>query len=169
MKITRAAAMLFCWLLAAPLSAQITQVTVAVDGMACPFCGYGIEKRLLKVDAVAKVTIDLEAGEAEVKAEGGRSIDLAAVRQAIEKAGFTPGELQILARGRVVANPSEDGGGLRFELGDGSLPLIDAEDELATHLAEASRDHLFRSLRATVRWSEAGPELTVEQLERVAQ
>jgi len=40
--------------------AQIRAVTVSVDGMACPFCAYGVEKKLKRVVGVESITIDKE-------------------------------------------------------------------------------------------------------------
>mgnify|MGYP000303644257 CR=1 FL=1 len=38
---------------------------LGVDGLACPFCAYGIEKRLNKVDGVTDVQVDV--GESLVR------------------------------------------------------------------------------------------------------
>ncbi len=159
--------LLLILLLASPLPAQVIKATVAVDGMACPFCGYGIEKRLLKVDAVEKVTIDLVAGQARVIAEQGQSIDVQEVRRAVEKAGFTPGSLDIEVTGRVVAGPKEGDLQLRFENDEGSLLLVDVADEIALRLLEFLRGDIPVTLRGEIRWSDAGPALSPEHIEEV--
>lgn len=65
------------------------QYALQVDGLACPFCSYGIEKRLTAVDGVESVEIDIEQGRAVVTmTEGGRLSEDQA-RQAVSDAGFT--------------------------------------------------------------------------------
>jgi mercuric ion binding protein len=159
--------LLLLLLLANPLSGQVIKATVAVDGMACPFCGYGIEKRLLKVEAVEKVMIDLVAGEAQVIAEPGRSINVQDIRRAVEKAGFTPGSLEIEATGRVVSGPREGEFQLDLEIDEESLPLVDAGDQFVAWLREAPRSGLRVKLRGKIRWLEAGPALSPEHIEEV--
>ena len=53
--------------------AQVSRVTVAVDGMSCPFCAFGVEKRLKKVNGVDSVAVDLKSGLVKLTVqEGGR-------------------------------------------------------------------------------------------------
>lgn len=59
-----------------------------VDGLACPFCAYGIEKQLTRVDGVKSVTTDIGKGEVFVEMADGRSLDPAAAERAVKKAGF---------------------------------------------------------------------------------
>ena len=37
-------------------------VIIEVGGLACPFCAYGIEKRLKKIDGIAELSVLLEEG-----------------------------------------------------------------------------------------------------------
>ncbi len=39
-----------------------TQYEMRVDGLACPFCAYGIEKKLNAIDGAEKIDIDLNKG-----------------------------------------------------------------------------------------------------------
>ena len=106
------------WLTGVSLSAQadVRSLTVKVDGLACPFCAYGLEKKLKKVEGVEKLNIDLNAGEAvlEVKAgitltaasgteEKGPAGLVAQVQKAVKEGGFTPRELVATVEGQVVA------------------------------------------------------------------
>ena len=43
-----------------PANAQVSSVTVGVDGMSCPFCAFGVEKRLKKVDGAGSVKVAVE-------------------------------------------------------------------------------------------------------------
>lgn len=100
----------FVWLvlvLVGPGHAQVQRATVAVDGMACPFCAYGVEKRLRKVDSVGSVSISTRDGEATLRARNGASIAVEQVPSAVRKAGFTPGVIQIDATGRVASDSKD--------------------------------------------------------------
>ena len=89
------------FLLAPSAQAEIRTATVAVDGMACPFCAFGIEKRLKKVAGVGSVTISARKGTATLVAKAEKSIDVEQIPGAIKAAGFTPGSITVDAVGKV--------------------------------------------------------------------
>ncbi len=60
-----------------------------VDGLACPFCAYGVEKKLRGVAGVDGLDIDINAGVVSVTMAEGASLDEAAARQIVKDAGFT--------------------------------------------------------------------------------
>jgi len=62
---------------------------IAIDGLSCPFCTYGLEKNLKKVDGIKTVNIDMKTGKATVVLKPGAYVDDQALRQAVKKAGFT--------------------------------------------------------------------------------
>ncbi len=74
-----------------PDSAQ--QIIVRVDGASCPFCAFGLEKRLGRIEGVAKVRIEMKAGKAIITLKEGAAVSERALRQAVEEAGFTPREI----------------------------------------------------------------------------
>ena len=108
------------------------EVSVQVDGLSCPFCAYGLEKRLRKVENVAKLEIQVNEGRAVIKPEPGTSLDLAELEQAVRDGGFTPRELSLTARGRLT----ELDGAPALELSNGILLLL-AEDAQTTALLES--------------------------------
>ena len=59
-----------------------------VDGLACPFCAYGIEKQLSSVDGVQSVDVDIKAGEVIVTMADGVTLDETEARRAVKDAGF---------------------------------------------------------------------------------
>ncbi len=59
-----------------------------VDGLACPFCAYGIEKQLSSVDGVQSVDIDIKAGVVIVTMADGVPLDETEARKAVKDAGF---------------------------------------------------------------------------------
>ena len=46
---------------AAAFAAEV-QYEVGVDGLACPFCAYGIEKKLSSIDDVQEIAVDITKG-----------------------------------------------------------------------------------------------------------
>ena len=101
------------------------EVSVQVDGLSCPFCAYGLEKRLRKVENVAKLEIQVNEGRAVVKPEPGTSVDLAELEQAVR-------DLSLTVQGRLA----ELDGAPALELSNGILLLL-AEDVQTTALLES--------------------------------
>lgn len=62
---------------------------VGVDGLSCPFCAYGIEKQLQKLDGVKAVEVDLKMGNVVVTMHDGKALGQTQAEQAVKKAGFT--------------------------------------------------------------------------------
>ena len=63
--------------------------TLEADGLACPFCAYGIEKQLSAIEGVESVETEIKSGTIVVTMQDGASMDEAAARKAVEAAGFT--------------------------------------------------------------------------------
>lgn len=60
-----------------------------VDGLACPFCSYGIEKQVSSMEGVADVAVDIEKGRVVVTMQPSASLEEKQARQAVRDAGFT--------------------------------------------------------------------------------
>ncbi len=75
----------------ASASAQMATQTyrLHVDGLACPFCAYGIEKQLSRIDGVETIDIDIGAGAITLGVADGKTLDEPAARRAVEAAGFS--------------------------------------------------------------------------------
>ena len=71
-----------------------TKHVIGVDGMSCPFCAYGLEKKLRKMKGVESVEIDLDKGEAVVIVKAGTTIKEESLRKAVKEAGFTGSSLK---------------------------------------------------------------------------
>ncbi len=74
-----------------PDSAQ--QIIVRVDGASCPFCAFGLEKRLGHLEGVSDVRLEMKAGKVIITLQKGATVSEQALRQAVEEAGFTPREI----------------------------------------------------------------------------
>ena len=66
-----------------------TQYDLRVDGLACPFCAYGIEKKFTKTEGVEKIDINLLKGLVIVDTIEGKTFTETELKQIIDDAGFT--------------------------------------------------------------------------------
>lgn len=118
----------------APAQAGVTSLTVKVDGLACPFCAYGVEKKLKKVEGVENLEIDIEKGKIALRvrpdarltgaSEGGKeaSAGLAdRVRKAVKEGGFTPREMRVDVEGTIAVR--KDGWQLEVPETGETVPL----------------------------------------------
>lgn len=72
---------------------SVHAVDIQVSGMTCPFCVYGVKKKLEKLPGVAKAEVSLDKKLARITPQPGQVLDMARIRQAITEAGFTPGKV----------------------------------------------------------------------------
>ena len=73
--------------------AQTKQVNVKVDGLSCPFCAYGLEKKIKKLDGVENLKIDVEKGMMTFTVAKGKTVSEEDVKKKVKEAGFTPREI----------------------------------------------------------------------------
>lgn len=76
-----------------PIYAQKTtydKVSVQVDGLGCPFCAYGLEKKFKELKGIKKVSIDMETGLMQFKYPSDKMIDIETIENQVDKAGYTP-------------------------------------------------------------------------------
>ena len=69
-------------------------IVIEVKGLSCPFCVLGIEKRLKAIEAVKEVASNWSKGEVYVLVKDGQSVSDAELRDAVKRAGFTPGKIK---------------------------------------------------------------------------
>ncbi|WGK64222.1 heavy-metal-associated domain-containing protein [Croceiramulus getboli] len=63
---------------------------VQVDGLGCPFCAYGLEKKFKEFRGIRDVKIDIETGDFSFNYPTEKALSMAAVIKQVEKAGYTP-------------------------------------------------------------------------------
>lgn len=120
-------------ILVPPAQAQVHEATVAVEGMSCPFCAFGVEKKLRTVPGAGSVRVDLERGLATVRASEGGSIDIARIPAAVKASGFTPGTIEIVASGTIQID-RQRGFVLRLPGGKGGVVLTDVPSTAESRL-----------------------------------
>jgi len=75
--------------LAAPPTYQLH-----VDGLSCPFCAYGLEKKLGAVPGVQGLETNIKDGTVIVTMKDGVMLEEASARQAVKEAGFSLRKLE---------------------------------------------------------------------------
>ena len=86
---TLLAAMVLIAIIATNSPAMARTYTIWVDGLACPFCSYGIEKQLSRLPGVMSVKTSLKSGTVILKTQGSRKISENDLRGAVDRAGFS--------------------------------------------------------------------------------
>ncbi len=77
------------------LLADQKRATVRVDGLSCPFCAFGLEKKLKAIAGVEKLEIKVNDGLAILNFADSAKIDEKLIAKKVKEAGFTPGEIKI--------------------------------------------------------------------------
>jgi copper chaperone CopZ len=83
---------LVLWVFVAPAGAQQSTARVYslhVDGLACPFCAYGVEKQLSRIEGIESIDIEIETGEVVLTMINNAAVDEPTARKAVEAAGFS--------------------------------------------------------------------------------
>ncbi len=64
------------------------QIEVTILGMSCPFCAYGVQQKLKKLDGVTELEVVLETGIATLRL--GENVDISneLLQRAVKDAGF---------------------------------------------------------------------------------
>lgn len=75
---------------------------VQVDGLGCPFCAYGLEKKFKEFKGIKEVKIDIETGDFSFSYPSEKALSLDAVVAQVEKAGYSPMKTVITRANGVV-------------------------------------------------------------------
>ena len=154
--------------------ASVVEVRLYVEGLACPFCTFGIEKSLKKVSGVVSVETTIRTGLVRIQLEPEAQLDPAALNEAVKKSGFTPSRIEATITGTLLTSnehpalkSSETGQTFRLvEPGaEGTYELLSAE--LLDKLKSASANDPKRLTVSGRVHSHTGlpPALAVENFE----
>ncbi len=66
-----------------------THYEMRVDGLACPFCAYGVEKKLKKIEGTSDISVDLDKGLVSVNMAEGKELTEEQMKKLFQDAGFT--------------------------------------------------------------------------------
>lgn len=79
----------FSLLLMQSVYAAGTHYEMRIDGLACPFCVYGVEKKLKALDGISNFKVDLDKGLVSVDMVEGKSLTDEQMKKLMNDAGFT--------------------------------------------------------------------------------
>ncbi|MBI4410793.1 MAG: heavy-metal-associated domain-containing protein [Gemmatimonadetes bacterium] len=63
-------------------------VVLRVDGLACPFCAYGLDQKLEGFQGIERVEVDLRGGRVLVELKPGATVGDEVFRKVIRESGF---------------------------------------------------------------------------------
>lgn len=84
------------------LLAQVEKVELAVSGMTCNLCAYGVEKNLKRQKGVESLVSKLEEQLIIVTAKRGESLDIRKLVKAVRDSELDVRELKVAVSGRLV-------------------------------------------------------------------
>lgn len=124
--------------------AQIEELKLRVDGLACPFCAYGLEKKLKSLEGIESFNISLKKGTAELKFKEDNNVDFTRIKSMVKDAGYTLKGMEIIATGTIY----KDEGNLLFNIkGNQNKLYIFEEDEQK----ESKGEHLIMPINAELK------------------
>jgi len=77
------------------VSAQTDKFIVTVEGLGCPFCAYGLEKKFKELKITRDIKIDIETGLMTFVADATKNLSLETVENQVGKAGYTTKAIKI--------------------------------------------------------------------------
>lgn len=104
--------------------AEFAGVKVKVDGLACPFCAYGLEKKLAQVKGVTEAKTDLKDGTVNLSMAKGGGVNVRSLDQAVREAGFSMKDVTVTALGWLA----EENGLLVLSVRDSPQKFLLFED-----------------------------------------
>lgn len=130
--------------LLSPIQAQVEKVDIRVDGLSCPFCAYGLEKKLKSIEGVGGVKIYVDKSVAALENKKEKSIAVESLESVVKDAGFTPRQITATVVGKV----GQSNGILVFSATDSDVVfIINDNDE-------------FQKLRSALKGSEKRVRIT---------
>ncbi|MFQ5691227.1 MAG: heavy-metal-associated domain-containing protein [Gemmatimonadota bacterium] len=67
---------------------QPRQIQVTILGMSCPFCAYGAQQKLKRLEGVKELKVVLKTGLATLTMEDGSDLSNELLRKTVKEAGF---------------------------------------------------------------------------------
>lgn len=114
-----------------PSSAEIESATMQVDGMTCPFCIFGIEKKLKSVDEVKDAEANLRSATVDITFKENAVVSIKRLDKAVDNSGFTPGAIEIEASGTLE----------QYKLEDKEFPALKVSGSGQIFLLTTSNEH----------------------------
>lgn len=71
-------------------SKSMDEFTLQVEGLGCPFCAYGLEKKFKELKGIKKIDIKMETGMMVFLYPSDKNLKIDEASKQVEKAGYTP-------------------------------------------------------------------------------
>lgn len=112
---------------------------IQVDGLGCPFCAYGLEKKFKEFKGIKEVSIQIETGDFRFTYPTEKALSMDAVISQVKKAGYTPKNAKIMrANGKEeVLSVATSVEGEKGQMSKGSL-YVQGNCEMCKYRIEAA-------------------------------
>ncbi|MBI2118481.1 MAG: heavy-metal-associated domain-containing protein [Elusimicrobia bacterium] len=120
-------------------------IKINVKGLTCPFCAYGLEKRLQETGA-DNVKINVDKGQAQISYTKQNAIDFNQLKEAVKKGGFTPGTIEMNAKGSL----NQKDGRWTFKLADSEDLFLVKKDEVSEKMINEIKEGITVRVSAKV-------------------
>lgn len=77
----------------AAVTAGPQRIDMIVLGLSCPFCAYGLEKKLKKVEGLIDIAIDFKTGKVRMEVRDGSKVSDERLKELVKDAGFEVKEI----------------------------------------------------------------------------
>ena len=84
------------------------QIEVQVDGLGCPFCAYGLEKKFKEFKGIKNAKIEMETGQFTFTYPSKKAISLEMIESQVDKAGYTAVSTKIMRADGTVEESKEN-------------------------------------------------------------
>ncbi|KAA3616807.1 MAG: copper chaperone [Calditrichaeota bacterium] len=84
------------------------KIHIEVDGLSCPFCAYGLEKKLKALDSIDTLDININEGLIKIFLKKDKQISKTEIREKVAEAGFTFRKLVVDGKEYEIKNNSGD-------------------------------------------------------------
>jgi len=85
---------------AAPVFSAASRYEIRADGLACPYCAYGIEKKFMQIDGVSHVDVNLKKGLVLVTGKEDLVLQEPQLKTSFNDSGFTYRKMKKLEHGK---------------------------------------------------------------------
>jgi copper chaperone CopZ len=106
--------------------AQFTKATLQATGLTCAMCSNAINKALMKVPFIESVKSDIKNSAFHIVFKQGQKVEIDALKNAVEDAGFSVGNLQMTGNFSDVRVENDK----HIKIGDAVFHFLNIQDQV---------------------------------------
>ncbi len=143
-------------------SADKDHFTVQVDGLGCPFCAYGLEKKFKELKGIGQVKINMETGVMNFIFPSDQALSEEVVERQVELAGYTPMWIEVKRGDGTVTKKSlqSESAPSQFKANDKATMAVSGKCSMCKKRIE--RTALGVSGVTNAEWNQKKQELLIE-------